>query len=66
MSEAVKQANEKEGAIVPASRGALTNGGSVSAYLAAHGVGMAGTFFKFAKDGKFRKSTDDEEIQEGT
>jgi hypothetical protein len=66
MSEALKQASEKEGAIVAASRGALTNGGSVSAYLAAHGVGMAGTFFKFAKDGVFRKSSDDEEIPEGT
>jgi hypothetical protein len=62
MSEQLQQ----EGAIVPASSKALTNGGSVSAYLAAHGVGMAGTFFNFAKDGKFRKSIDDEEIQEGT
>jgi hypothetical protein len=34
--------------------------------LAAHGVGMAGTFFKFAKDGKFRKTSDDAEIPEGT
>jgi hypothetical protein len=48
---------------------ALANGGSgspVSAYLAVHGVGMSGTFFKFAKDGKFRKTSDDEEIPEGT
>jgi hypothetical protein len=62
MSEA-----EKEGAIVPASGRALTNGGSsVSAYLATHGVGMAGTFFKFGKGGKFQKSIDEEEIPEGT
>src|SRR5512133_2440715 len=55
MSEALKQASEKEGAIVPASKGALVNGGSpVSAYLAAHGVGMAGTFFRFGKHGKFQ------------
>ena len=38
----------------------------VAAYLAAHGMGMSGTFFKFAKDGKFRKASDDEEIAEGT
>jgi len=67
MSEALKQQREQQGAIVPASKRALTNGGSpVSAYLSAHGVGMAGTFFKFAKDGKFRKTSDDEEIPEGT
>jgi len=66
MSE-LKQQREQEGAIVPAPRRALANGGSpVSAYLAAHGVGMSGTFFKFAKDGKFRKTSDDEEIPEGT
>src|SRR5262249_44931702 len=58
---------QEEGAIVPASKRALANGGSpVSAYLAAHGVGMSGTFFKFAKDGKFRKTSDDEEIPEDT
>jgi hypothetical protein len=67
MSNEIKQQREKEGAIVPASKRALVNGGSsVSAYLAAHGVGMAGTFFKFAKDGVFRKSSDDEEVPEGT
>ena len=66
MSE-LQQQREQEGAIVPASKRALANGGSpVSAYLAAHGVGMSGTFFKFAKDGKFRKTSDDEEIPEGT
>ena len=66
MSE-LKQQREQEGAIVPTSNRALANGGSpVSAYLAAHGVGMSGTFFKFAKDGKFRKTSDDEEIPEGT
>jgi hypothetical protein len=66
MSE-LKQQREQQGAIVPAGRAALANGGSpVSAYLAAHGVGMSGTFFKFAKDGKFRKTSDDEEIPEGT
>jgi hypothetical protein len=66
MSE-LKQQREQQGVVVPASKAALMNGGSpVSAYLAAHGVGMAGTFFKFAKDGKFRKTGDDEEIPEGT
>jgi hypothetical protein len=67
MSEALKQVREEEGAIVPASRRGLTNSGSsVSGYLAAHGVGMTGTFFKFGKDGRFCKSIDDEEIPEGT
>jgi len=66
MSE-LKQQREQEGAIVPQSKRALANGGSpVAAYLAAHGVGMSGTFFKFAKDGKFRKTSDEEEIPEGT
>jgi hypothetical protein len=66
MSE-LKQQREQQGVIVPAGKAALANGGSpVSAYLAAHGVGMSGTFFKFAKDGKFRKASDDEEIPEGT
>ena len=66
MSE-LKHQREQQGAIVPAAKAALANGGSpVSAYLAAHGVGMSGTFFKFAKDGRFRKSTDDEEVPEGT
>jgi hypothetical protein len=46
---------------------ALTTGASpVAGYLAEHGVGMGGTFIKFAKDGKFRKTNDDEEIPEGT
>jgi hypothetical protein len=50
MSEAVKQASEKEGAIVPASGRALTNGGSsVSGYLAAHGVGIGGNVFQIWK-----------------
>jgi hypothetical protein len=67
MNDQLKQQRQQEGAIVPASKKALVNGGSsVSAYLAAHGVGMAGTFFKFAKDGVFRKSSDEEEIPEGT
>jgi hypothetical protein len=39
----------------------------VAAYLAAHGVGMAGTFIKFdGKEGKFVKSIDDTEIPEGS
>jgi len=63
----LKQQRDQQGAIVPAAKTALANGGSpVSAYLAAHGVGMSGTFFKFAKDGKFRKTSDEEEIPEGT
>jgi hypothetical protein len=67
MSEALKRQRQEEGAIVPMAGRALASGGSsVSAYLATHGVGMAGTFFKFAKDGKFRKSIDDEEVPEGT
>jgi hypothetical protein len=68
MSEALKKQRDEQGAIVPASKAALMGNGAspVSAYLAAHGVGMAGTFFKFAKDGKFRKTADEEEVPEGT
>jgi len=67
MSEALKQQREQQGVIVPAGKAALTNGSSpVSAYLAAHGVGMNGTYFKFGKDGKFVKASDDEEIPEET
>jgi hypothetical protein len=68
MSTDLKEQRKQQGVIVPASKTtALTNAASpVSAYLAAHGVGMSGTFFKFAKDGKFRKTADDEEIPEGT
>jgi hypothetical protein len=45
---------------------AVTNS-PVSAYLAAHGVGMTGTFFKFdGKEGKFVRSQDDTEIPEGS
>jgi len=63
----LKQQREQQGAIVPAARAALANGGSpVSAYLATHGVGMSGTFFKFGKGGKFVKASDGEEIPEGT
>jgi hypothetical protein len=67
MSQALKQQREEQGAIVPASKAAMMASASpVSAYLAAHGVGMSGTYFKFSKDGKFVKSSDDEEIPEGT
>src|SRR5262245_19438004 len=44
----------------------LSGGSLVAAYLDAHGVGMSGTFFKFAKDGKFKQTSNDEEIPEGT
>jgi hypothetical protein len=44
-----------------------TNSSPVAAYLAAHGVGVAGTFFKFdGKEGKFVKSQDDAGIPEGS
>jgi hypothetical protein len=45
----------------------ISNPSPVSGYLAAHGVGMAGTFIKFdGKEGKFVKSQDDTEIPEGS
>jgi len=68
MSEALKRQREQEGAIVPASKRALSNDASpVAAYMAAHGVGAAGTFIKFdGKSGKFTKAIDGEEIKEGT
>jgi hypothetical protein len=68
MSEPLKQQREQQDVIVPASKAALaTNGASpAAAYLATHGVGMTGSFFKFAKDGVFRQTSDDKEIAEGT
>jgi hypothetical protein len=46
---------------------ATTSNSPVAAYLAAHGVGMAGTFIKFdGKEGKFVKSQDDTEIPAGS
>ena len=46
---------------------AVITNSPVSAYLAAHGVGMTGTFFKFdGKEGKFVTSQDDTEIPEGS
>jgi hypothetical protein len=64
----LKQQRAEQGVIVPASKSmALTNGGAspISAYLAAHGVGMTGTFFKFGKDG-FVTTSDETAIPEGT
>ncbi len=59
-------AERDRGAIAPATKSTLMNGGSpVSAYLAAHGVGMSGTFFKFGKDG-FVTTGDETAIPEGT
>jgi hypothetical protein len=70
-ADALKQQREDHGAILPAENAsklpAVMNGNSpIASYLAEYGVGMGGTFFKFAKDGKFRKTSDDEEIPEGT
>jgi hypothetical protein len=66
-ADALRQQREDHGVVVPTDKlPAVTNGSSpVAAYLAEHGVGMGGTFFKFAKDGRFRKTSDDEEIPEG-
>jgi hypothetical protein len=67
MSEALKQQRDEQGVIVPTTKATMmASTAPVSAYLAAHGVGMSGTYFKFGKDGKFVKSSDDEEIPEGT
>src|SRR5262249_10271877 len=67
MSEALRQQRREEGAIIPAAKRPLTNGGSpVAEYIAAHGVGMSGTFIKFGKDGKFLKAVDGTEVKEGT
>jgi hypothetical protein len=64
----MRQQREERGAIVPADKAsAVTAGNSpVGNYLAEFGVGMSGTFFKFAKDGVFRKTADDEEVPEDT
>jgi hypothetical protein len=63
----LKKQKAEQGVIVPAPKSAaLTNGGSlVAEYLAAHGVGMSGTFFKFGKDG-FVTTGDETAIPERT
>jgi hypothetical protein len=66
--QALKEQRERHGVIVPAAKLALTTNGSspAAAYLSTHGLGMTGLFFKFAKDGVFRQTSDDKEIPEGT
>jgi hypothetical protein len=68
-ADALMQQREDHGVIMPINKAnqLATNGASpVAGYLAECGVGMNGTFFKFAKDGKVRKTSDEEEIPEGT
>jgi hypothetical protein len=62
---ALKQQREEHGVIVPANKVSAVASPATD-YLTEFGVGMSGTFFKFAKDGKFRKTADDEEVPEGT
>jgi hypothetical protein len=73
VTSSLKDQRAEQGVIVPANKAVhnkvvlATNGGSLaSAYLAQHGVGMSGTFFKFTKDGTFCKTSDGEELKEGT
>jgi hypothetical protein len=68
-ADVLKQQREEHGVIVPANKVsavAKSDSSPVADYLIEFGVGMSGTFFKFAKDGKFRKTSDDEEVPEGT
>jgi hypothetical protein len=67
MSE-VKQQWKDQGAVVPMAKTALGMNGSspVANYLAQHGVGTSGVFIKFAKDGVYRKQSDDAQIPTGT
>jgi hypothetical protein len=65
----LKRQRKEHGVIVPANKtSAIARKDTpASNYLAEFGVGMDGTFIKFdPKDGVFRKTTDDEEIPEGT
>jgi hypothetical protein len=66
-ADVLKRQREDHGVIMPADKlPAVTNGGSsIQEYLSEHAGGTTGTFFKFAKDGKFRKTSDDEEVPEG-
>jgi hypothetical protein len=66
--EDLKRQRHEHGVIVPANKTSAIarNDTAVNTYLAEFGVGMDGTFFKFAKDGKFRTTSDDTEIPEGT
>jgi hypothetical protein len=69
-ADVLKQQREEHGVIVPerkASAVARDDDTSVADYLTEFGVGMDGAFFKFdPKDGVFRKTSDGEEIPEGT
>ena len=66
-ADVLKRQREEHGAVVPAGKVPAVNGSSpLSGYMAEHGVGMSGQFFKFAKDGAFRKTGDDAEVPAGT
>jgi hypothetical protein len=69
MSETLKQQRQEQGVIVPMAKSSAlaVNGSSpVGAYLAQHSVGTGGVFIKFAKDGLYRKQSDDAQIPTGT
>jgi hypothetical protein len=68
MSE-VKEQGKEQGIIVPAAKSptlAVNGSSPVGSYLAQHGVGTGGVFIKFAKDGVYRKQSDDAQIPTGT
>jgi hypothetical protein len=64
-AEVLRRQREEHGGITPTPKPTATTGDNVQAYLNEHAGGMAGAFVKFAKDGRFRKTSDDEEIPEG-
>ena len=67
-ADVLKRQREEHGVIVPADKLSAVQGnggGPIQAYLNEHAGGTTGILFKFAKDGKFRKTSDDEEVPEG-
>jgi hypothetical protein len=66
-ADVLRQQREQHGYIVPAKEALPTsgNGSHVTTYLDEHAGGGAGTLFKFAKDQRFRKVADDEEVPLG-
>jgi hypothetical protein len=66
-ADVLKRQREEHGVIAPAgtSLPAVSAGGALP-YLKVHGVGMSGSFVKFSKEGRFVKTSNDEEVPVGT
>jgi hypothetical protein len=66
-ADVLKRQREDHGVITPAGTAlpAANGSGGALPYLNEHGVGMSGSFVKFNKEGKFVKTSNDEEVSVG-